>query len=498
MRRIIPLLFIICLTTFFYLANIQNTYWFAGDSARDTLKALEILQGHKITLIGPPLSFGIRGIREIYFGSLSYYFGVLGLTITRKSVFGPVLVNVFIMAISLPFFYALAKQYLKNELKAIFAVCIFAFSPLIVNQMRFYWNPNFVISIAPIFWFLYNKISNDKGSLQNYRAMFIYANIAGIIGGLLINLHYFVAPVILFILPFLYKKNKKVCAMYIVGLVVGSLPLIIFEMRNHWYLTQALFYNLQNSGSFTGLEKLPLSIKILNSFRILPIIIGLDHDVIPIPTLFTFSYGARILIGVIFFIFLAYIVMKKKVKLQKDFIVYILTSLCITLLFSQEDLYIRYFFICLPLLILLFVQIISNYKLLSGLTMAYILIVSVKVILFQPHSLNKNGAFPTVQQMQDAANIIKQDNPSVPYNITENFIGDARATYLRYFLEKDSEIPKPNSETEYTNLNVLYDYAPYEDIIYKEQRWEYTATPMKLEKVFILGTDKYIFKFSHK
>ncbi|PIV09538.1 hypothetical protein COS31_05160 [Candidatus Roizmanbacteria bacterium CG02_land_8_20_14_3_00_36_15] len=181
--------------------------------ARDTLQSLRILQAKKLTLIGPPLSFGQYGIREIYFGSLSYYFGVLGLMLTNNSVFGPIYINIGLMIIALYFFYKLAHQYLKNETKALIVTLMYALSPLIVSYIRFYWNPNFVLTIAPIFWYLYLSCFNSKNPNMSFIKIFL----CGLLGGLLINLHYFVAPVIFLAIFYLFikLKDKKISFLYI-------------------------------------------------------------------------------------------------------------------------------------------------------------------------------------------------------------------------------------------------------------------------------------------
>jgi len=63
-------------------------------------------------------------------------------------------------------------------------------------------------------------------------------------------------------------------------------------------------------------------------------------------------------------------------KLRQDFLVYILISLLITIIFSKEELFIRYFFISLP---------------------------------------------------------------TLPYNVTENFIGDARSLFKIFFGKRPSD-----------------------------------------------------------
>ena len=95
MKNFFYLIFIIFVALFFYTFNLRYTYFFSGDMARDTLASLRILNSKEITAIGPPLSFGQYGTREIYFSSLTYYAGALSLSFFNKDVLGPIYVNIF-------------------------------------------------------------------------------------------------------------------------------------------------------------------------------------------------------------------------------------------------------------------------------------------------------------------------------------------------------------------------------------------------------------------
>ncbi len=127
MKNKIPLFLIILISLFFYLFNLRYTYFFSGDVARDTLASLRILKNKEITVIGPPLSFGQYGTREIYFGSLTYYFGALGLWLTKNDVLGPVYINIFLMIVGILSFYKLSQFYIKNKYQALLATCLYAF-----------------------------------------------------------------------------------------------------------------------------------------------------------------------------------------------------------------------------------------------------------------------------------------------------------------------------------------------------------------------------------
>jgi 4-amino-4-deoxy-L-arabinose transferase-like glycosyltransferase len=172
-------------------------------------------------VIGPPISFGQYGIREVYFSSLTYYVGALGLVLTNFNVLGPIYVNIILMIIGLYFLYLFGKNFFKNENKALIMVFLYSLSPPIVAHLRFFWNPNFIISIAPIYWYFYHKSLTKKDKLSYF--------FTGIVGGILFLFHYFVLPIIIFSLFFLIKKKtfKKIFFLFFGFLIIIS-PLIFF------------------------------------------------------------------------------------------------------------------------------------------------------------------------------------------------------------------------------------------------------------------------------
>lgn len=70
--------------------------------------------------------------------------------------------------------------------------------------------------------------------------------------------------------------------------------------------------------------------------------------------------------------------------------------------------------------------------------------------------------------------------PDGAYNLTENLHGDARATVFRYFITRDALV-KPQDELTYNNLSTIYVISPTLEKVYKEGRWEFTASsPWKM------------------
>lgn len=491
------LLIIISLSLFFYLYNLKYTYFFSGDMARDTLASLRILKNKEITVIGPPLSFGQYGTREIYFSSLTYYMGALGLLLTQRSVFGPIYVNTFLMIIGIIFFYKLCLLYFKSNKKAFFATFLFSLSPPIVAHLRFFWNPNFLISISPIFWYFYYRCLTDK----KYHRLNWF--LTGIFAGILFLFHYFVLPVILLAYLILIKKHGiKKFIPTIFGLLISVSPLILFEIKNKFYLVNALIFNLtvnkNYTNSFKRILSRPLLFKFIDIFQIPVIFFGTQTEATHFPPIINLNYSQTIMLGglIIFFIFLK--IFRQKIKIQNWLLFILIFGALLSSFLAHEAYYLRYFFICLPLLAIFFAQILDVKFLL--LLIPIFLITNTRILYSQKAQndliKSRGTAYPLIWHMEKIAQIIKTDNPTQPYNVTENFIGDARALYLRFFLERDDQIKKPENELDYANLKTLYVFAPNLKTIEKEGRWEFLATPnLKLTKSFFIDKNKYLFKF---
>jgi len=490
-------LLILSCSLFFYLYNLKHTYFFSGDMARDTLASLRILKNKEITVIGPPISFGQYGIREVYFSSLTYYMGALGLLLTGKSVFGPIYINTFLMIIGIIFFYNLCRLYFKSNKKALFATFLFSLSPPIVAHLRFFWNPNFLISVSPIFWFSYYRCLTDK----KYHRLNWF--LTGITAGVLFLFHYFVLPIILLAYLILIKKQgTKKFFPALLGFIFTVSPLILFEIKNKFYLTNALIFNLTKNRNFgTSLRPIlsrPLFIKFIDVLQIPVLFFGKQTEATYFPSIINLNYFQTVIVGGLIVVFSFFKIYHQKIKIPKWLLLILIFGAFLSSFLSHEVYYLRYFFICLPLFTI-FVASILDKKFLIILLPIF-LITNIRILYSQQvqnELIERKGtAYPLIWHMEKIAEIIKTDNPTQPYNITENFIGDARALYLRFFLERDDQIKKPENELNYTNLKTLYVFAPNLKTIEKESRWEFLATPnLKLTKSFFIDKNKYLFKF---
>lgn len=469
--------------------------------ARDTLASLRILNNKEITAIGPPLSFGQYGTREIYFSSLTYYAGALGLFLFKKDVLGPVYINIFLMVLGICFFYKLAKMFF-TEKAAFFTTVLFSLAPTIVAHMRFFWNPNFIISISPIYWYFYFLSFKNK--------KWQYFLITGILAGILFHFHYFVIFTIFLSFIFIYLKNKRMFLIVVLSFFVTISPLIIFEINNKFYLLNALIYNITINKDFHNVYQpiflRPIWLKITDTFLIPVIFLAFETEATHFPTILNLNYHSQVIIGIIIYSSIIYFFLIKKTKpvniLWKYVLVLTFFTAIASSLLARESYYLRYFFISLPLLTLIMVKVFKNKFLF--LTILIILFITNLRILYSQKAHNdllskRKSSYPTLSHMEKVAKIIKEEKPDSPYNITENFIGDARVLYLRFFLEKDNSIVKPENEFSYQNLKQLYVFSPSLEDTYKDNRWEFKATAdLKLVKTWLIDKNKYLFKFEKR
>lgn len=488
------LIFVVIITLlglFFYSYRLRETQLFRDDTARDTLKVLRIWQNKELTLIGPPISFTQQTIREVYLGSLYLYIGLIGLILANWDAVGAVLPNIFFFILSIPFFYLMILKLSNSFMMAAITTTLYTLSPTTVTHARFFWNPNLIIPFSVFFWYLVLKNSNNKvNTLLNYF-------FAGLIIGLIFNFHYLAAlPLIVYAVTLFFGKYFTKGFSILIGAVVGSLPIIIFETRNNFYLTQALFHNLFNG---SGPDNFNLIEGIHNFFNIFWSIFGLRSSEIDFPTPFNkniFNNELLLIITLILIVIFAI----RRIKRDKVNILFwpmIVTAVLQTIYFSSGyPIRLRYLFSVYPILIWLIVNFIwsSRERLIILLLLISSIATSITIITNKP-SLEKN--FIKLSLMEDICKEIVKDSPEGNYNITENLKGDARAMSFRYCLTKDAKV-KPQDEYNYNNLTTLYVVSPSIDKIYKDNRWEfYASEPWELEKTKDFG-DVKLFKFVKK
>lgn len=205
---------------------------FSMDQGMFSLRAFEIWQDREITLIGPPASPMVEG-RQFFQGPIIYYsiilLGLLGGwdPIRMSGWFGVMVLGADLVL------WVVLKKTLNLRVAWIFLI-LMIFLPISINYSNFIWNPNFLLVITPLI------ISLVFVELTGKKRQWWFP--IGILAGLAGQYHYqfTMAWLILIILSWVKTKSLKPVIRLSGGIILGWLPLIIFEVRNNFYNSKTI------------------------------------------------------------------------------------------------------------------------------------------------------------------------------------------------------------------------------------------------------------------
>jgi hypothetical protein len=393
-RYIYSLLFFTILFLCATVYNLTHQYSFTGDSARDTLASLRLLVNPAITLIGPPLSFGLNTTKEVYFSSIIYYLGAAALWISNLNPIAPVFVSIIINLSGLIPLYAIAQKELSSKKLVIITMLLYSINPIIITYSRIFWNPSPIIGLS--LWAI---------RYQHIPLIF------GLLCGLLMHFHYI--SIMLFIYglaTYAIGKKYRDVGISIVGFLFLMSPFIYFELKNKFYLSQTFIYNMQHSGTTANIQEK------IQFFLTMPVhVLGLIPDffgryAIDISSI---SLGLGIMIWIILF----------KFNYKKSLLYFVVISSLTSAIFSRDYIHIQYFFIAQAIFLILLIYALSRLKA-NALLITLLLCIS-SINTYTTISANYNSkitqSFPTIPDLSYLSQIIIQDhNPSLRTNITEN------------------------------------------------------------------------------
>ena len=222
-KHYVPLAFFGLLLIGLYLRfwNIENSFQFGWDQARDAWKVRDILTG-TLVLNGPR-----TGIGHFHLGPIWYYYLAPFYFLTRldpiAAQYGNMLVYLFNFIV---FFWATNRIF--GAKFAIVATYIFTMSGELIAMGKTPWNVSPVLGVSTlIFYCLYEIVVHEKYKLL-LSVMFL--------SGLFLHLHFafvFLPPIIFFSL-FFAKDKKKVLQWGLLGLpflLMWALPLLFLDIE---------------------------------------------------------------------------------------------------------------------------------------------------------------------------------------------------------------------------------------------------------------------------
>lgn len=235
MKRYLPII-VIALGIFLRFYQLETRTNFTADGGRDYAVVRQMIMTRKPTLLGPKASVG-----EFFFGPLYYYLLVPVFIVGNYDPLSGAIFTAALDSLGLCIFYMLAKRNLPHT--AILATALYASFPLLISMVKVPLNP-FVI---PFFSVLFLSLL----SLNPSRYPLITSAGSGFLAGLLFQLHFATAPIIVIGLMGILRKDNKLIRLgsYLCGLIIGVFPMILFDIRHQLFnSTQILKYLTKGGG----------------------------------------------------------------------------------------------------------------------------------------------------------------------------------------------------------------------------------------------------------
>lgn len=246
-----PLTFFIIIAFIFLVLrffNIQNSINYGSDAARDFLVTWNMYVDKHPVLIGPPSEYTVNG-RQFFFGPAPYYIILPALLVGD---WDPLSVSYYVIFLNLAALLISLIILNKNikEKTIIYSFALFCtVTPGIVTYTQSYWNPYFMFPVSLLLVALIVKSRVKKTN----NLIFL---LIGFLFGLGLQFHYsFIFAIILSCVWLFFGQKTKLqpLLLLLAGFVIGFSPLILFELRNHFYnLNTMLLVMTHPSNAGTG------------------------------------------------------------------------------------------------------------------------------------------------------------------------------------------------------------------------------------------------------
>lgn len=233
------------LLRFYRLPEQMN---FSADQGLFFLRSWQIYQNRELTLLGPPTSMIFQG-RQFFQGPAIYYsiMVLLWLAGWNPLIASAIFIGFNLLAALLV--YAGVKK-LAGEAAGLTVFFLMAVNPILIYFSQFLWNPNFLLLITPLLFYL---LVNWQQQPKQLKLIAI-----GIVLGLGLQFHFQYLLVSILVSGWLLwrcqlKIRQFLCLL--LGFIVGYLPMIVFELRHDFYNLRTILLILQNQAA-GGMTKL--------------------------------------------------------------------------------------------------------------------------------------------------------------------------------------------------------------------------------------------------
>lgn len=234
------IIFILAFAVRFY--NFPNRVTFWSEQARSLVTSANYIQD-KPSLLGQEYFRVASNGHKIFSGAA---FNYLLVPLLLVSNYDPIPVTAFfaILNIFTGFVVYWVSGKLFGQRTAVFSVILFLFNSMMIYHSLFIWNYNLLPLVGILsFYFLLSR--NRKPSNKNIL-------ILGLLSGLGISLqilYVFIALIVLILAIWKSKKRFADTALFAVGIIIGNLPMVLFDIRHNFYNLSTLWqYMLDTFG----------------------------------------------------------------------------------------------------------------------------------------------------------------------------------------------------------------------------------------------------------
>lgn len=215
--------------------NFNNRFTFGPEQAISLITAGDYLKT-KFSLLGQANLIRFTSDGHVLYSSPLFNYSLLPLMfVFNYGVVGIsayfVILNVFTGVL----LYWLVKKYLDKNI-AFISLFLFLFNNYMIYHSLFIWILNYLPIISVLSMYFINKYNKQK----NYSSVIWLGVLSGV--GFGMEYFYIITALLILLFMILVSKNKlKDTALYIFGILIGNLPIFLFDVRHNFYNINTFF-----------------------------------------------------------------------------------------------------------------------------------------------------------------------------------------------------------------------------------------------------------------
>jgi len=246
-KKEIIILFFITTVAFLLRVYLLRTHLFFGpEQGRDFLVIRDIVENHKMTLIGSKTD-----IDGIFHGPFYYYLAAIPFALSEGNPFAVSLFLILLQSITVFPIFLLGFELTGSKRAGYLGAILYAVSFGAIAYARWLSNPPLSIPLSVLFFLFFLRfVQGKKWFLMGVAVVY------GLLGQAEF-INYYIYGVIVFSLMFIYRRillkaDKKIIVVALIaGSTVSFFNIILFDIRHKFLITQSLLGLLSGKSGYS-------------------------------------------------------------------------------------------------------------------------------------------------------------------------------------------------------------------------------------------------------